>query len=185
MIVKNKLKINKIYLDMDGPLVNDLEMYAKVSDIEYSKFLDNLEIGIITGRHQAMIHKCIPTCIEQRMFENASITYFGLSVQDRILKWKNAGIEVNILSSVMNDNPLKDSLYEQKHNWLKRYNFDSLIDNVILVEGARHKQNYADPKSLLIDDYSKNVSRFIENNGNAIHFTDSISTEYKLNVIGL
>jgi len=81
-------------------------------------------------------------------------------------------IPTEILSSTSSekrDAPIR----EQKLEWLNKHGIDF---PVILVPGKRHKKNYSNVNSLLIDDTEQNINQWREVGGVAIHHKDVIST---------
>jgi hypothetical protein len=81
-------------------------------------------------------------------------------------------IPTEILSSTSSekrDVPIR----EQKIEWLETHKINFPVN---LVPGKRHKKNYANPNSLLIDDTEQNISQWREAGGVAIHHEDVIST---------
>jgi hypothetical protein len=81
-------------------------------------------------------------------------------------------IPTEILSSTSSEK--RDvTIREQKIEWLETHKIDFPVN---LVPGKRHKKNYANPNSLLIDDTEQNISQWREAGGVAIHHEDVIST---------
>ena len=85
---------------------------------------------------------------------------------------KSLSIPTEILSSTSSEKRDAD-IREQKLEWLKNHGIDF---PAILVPGKRHKKNYSNAKSLLIDDTEQNISQWREAGGVAIHHKDVIST---------
>ena len=85
---------------------------------------------------------------------------------------KSLSIPTEILSSTSSEKRDAD-IREQKLEWLKNHGIDF---PAILVPGKRHKKNYSNAKSLLIDDTEQNINQWREAGGVAIHHKDVIST---------
>jgi len=68
-----------------------------------------------------------------------------------------------------------------KRIWRKR----NLPSTKLVLAQARHKQNYANPNSILIDDRESNIDQWIKAGGIGILHTDTASTLKKLKELGL
>ena len=68
-----------------------------------------------------------------------------------------------------------------KRIWRKR----NLPSTKLVLAQARHKQNYANPNSILIDDRESNIDQWIKAGGIGILHTDTASTINKLKELGL
>jgi len=68
-----------------------------------------------------------------------------------------------------------------KRIWRKR----NLPSTKLVLAQARHKQNYANPNSILIDDRESNIDQWIKAGGIGILHTDTASTIDKLKELGL
>jgi hypothetical protein len=91
---------------------------------------------------------------------------------DLINYLRSLDIPTEILSSTSSEK--RDvTIREQKIEWLETHKIDFPVN---LVPGKRHKKNYANPNSLLIDDTEQNISQWREAGGVAIHHEDVIST---------
>lgn len=165
--MKIEFAIDTILLDMDGVLVDDLDMYFKASDGFLTK--DTLDLLNILGQKQEIVFPYIHKAIQDNLFLNAKITAFGSVVRDILLpKWISKGIKVEILSSLMKDNPYADSLLVQKQAWLYDNGFGNLPAH--FVKGSAKKQEFAKAGTLLIDDYDRNIAQFIKAGGYALQY---------------
>lgn len=163
--------VTRIYLDMDGPLVDDVEMWSRVHpDIPNLRaYIQKLKVF---GQKQTFMYPTVLKCIEENHFATGALTPFALFVKEILLPfWEEKGIEVEILSSTMSNNPMSTNLAEQKLQWLDENGFGHLPCN--LVPGSARKQEYAQEGYLLIDDYDRTIGQFISNGGYAVHFTNT------------
>lgn len=175
--------IDTIYLDMDGPLVDDFDMFAGL-DTTVKNMEDHITKLKIFGLKQAYLFPLIEEAIVKNRFLTAKPTNFVEVLRLLLLPyWKEKGINVEILSSTMKENPNRQSLIDQKTKWLKANGFDHLKAN--LVEGSLCKQEYARPGALLIDDYDRTIGQFIKAGGYAIQYTNLNEVMQKLRLIGL
>ena len=176
-------EITKIYLDMDGPLVNDTDTFKPVlPGVKNVKdYLDTLKIF---GKKSEIFKDVIIEGIQRNLFLKAEPTLFLTALHTVLLPyWKELGIEVEILSSSMKTNPLRKEIIEQKLQWLKNHHLEHLPVN--LVEGSEIKQQYAQPGYLLIDDYDRTIGQFISKGGYGIQYTSLNEVMHKLRLIGL
>lgn len=74
---------------------------------------------------------------------------------------------------------------EQKMNWLKKQGLMKFLDSehIIFVPGKKHKANYANPNSILIDDTPINIENFNKNGGNGILHKNNSQTLKELKEI--
>lgn len=175
--------VEKILLDMDGPLVDDYAMFASLDPHikDMHAHIDKLKIF---GMKQQYMFPLIEQAILKNRFATTPPTLFFEAVKVLLLPyWKELGIEVEILSSTMKHNPNRSSLEEQKHKWLKTNGLDHLPTH--LVHGSEQKQLFAKPGVLLIDDYDRTIGQFIKAGGYAIQYTNLNEVMHKLRLIGL
>lgn len=175
--------IQNILIDMDGVVIDDVAMYAKlcpeITDMEaYLQYLQ------LTGKRQSFVFPLIEKAIETEAFATAPYTAFLLSLHSRLLEqWKEKGIEVKILTSTMSVNPKRKELEKQKLQSLELIGLGHLP--VIFAEGSAQKQNYATPNTLLIDDYDRTITQFRSKGGVAIQYTGLAKTLEQLEMLGL
>ncbi len=178
----NKLNINKVLLDLDGPLVDDIAMFQQLSPTT-PQIEDHIQVLMICGKKQEFMFPLIFEAIEKGLFEKAKPTLFYTAIKDLLIPyWLSLGIEVEILSSTMHTNPLRKELEQQKIKWCNKY-LPNLKLN--LSEGSAKKQDYAGSGVLLIDDFGRTISQFISKGGCGIHYTSLNSTMKQLRLIGL
>jgi len=75
-----------------------------------------------------------------------------------------------------------DNFKKQKIEWLKKQNIYNLLDEdyIYFVPGKKFKSQYANPKTILIDDTPMNCKNFREKHGNSILFLNIDDTINKL-----
>lgn len=176
-------EIKKILLDMDGPLVDDFYMFScLVPTIKDMK--DHITKLKVFGKKQEFIFPLIDEAIKRGMFEKAKKTQFcEVACLLLIPYWKSLGIEVEILSSTMKENPRRKELEDQKIRWLKANGLGHLPVN--LVHGSAEKQKFAEPGVLLIDDYDRTIGQFISQGGYAIQYTNFKEVMHTLSLLNL
>ena len=182
--MNNMPVFKKIHLDMDGPLVDDIAMYAKYSNMSIVDVREHIEVIKMLGRKQEFVFPIIKKAIADGHFAKATPTFFHYQLVNYLIPyWKSLGIEVGILSSTMKDNPDAEYLATQKKEWL----FNNKLGDIstIFSNGSADKQNYAETGHLLIDDYDRTIGQFISKGGFALHYTSCSETIYKLTLLGL
>lgn len=171
--------IKKIYLDMDGVLVNDVAMFES---LEKGLATEVLKAKVM-GYKQQVVFPLIKRCIDKRLFSSALITPFGMQLQlVYIPHWLKQGIEVEILTSTMKYNENREELEKQKLEWLESNSFNLPVN---FARGSAEKQMFAKPGSLLIDDYDRTINQWLSSKGHAIHHTHPNLTYKALAAIGL
>ena len=179
----NKANIHTILLDMDGVVIDDIECLAPSSGLSSRKFKEKLQYLSIVGGKNEYLFPIIIKAIEDKAFETAPTTMFSYALQKCYLNhWKDLDIKVEFLSSTMSINPCRESLAKQKQISIETH-FKGMKLN--LVEGSALKQTYAKPGVLLIDDYQRTVSQFIQAGGYAICHKETNSTIEQLGILGL
>lgn len=156
--------IHTILLDMDGVLVDFKQVLIDCNpccDVE-----NMYEVAAVFGNKEALISEWISNAIKKKGFANAKPLWFYHTVMDKLLPyWTEKGINVEILSSLSSNPENQTHIGTQKLRWLSNNNCNLKFT---FVKGARNKQNYAKLGVLLIDDYYRNVTQFINAGGYAI-----------------
>ena len=139
MDMKTKNKIDTIYLDMDGVLVDFRQGCQELDAIEGYK-VDWAKV------HSAGID----------FWANLPWTFEG----ERFYKWlekfcDEEGIDLCILSQVNYDDGVNGKI-----EWLMA-NTKVPNKNIYIVKNGKAKAKYANEHSLLIDDFGKNIEHFI------------------------
>ena len=175
--------IEKIYIDMDGVIVDDVSMFSMLEPT-----VPNMEALLkylqITGKRQSYVLPRVITAMENNLFEQAPPTsFYSVLVSGLIQEWLDKGIEVAFLTSTMHTNPKRKELEDQKLAWLKKYNLSHLP--VVFAEGSAKKQEQASPTTLLIDDYDRTIGQFRSKGGIAIQYTNLADVLTQLQMLGL
>lgn len=80
------------------------------------------------------------------------------------------GLPWFILTAIGNDHPDPDVAEKSKRMCLKNH-FDIPSSKIITVQASAHKQRYATPERILVDDYDKNCQQFRARGGLAVQVT--------------
>lgn len=167
--------IDTIYVDMDNCLV------ALEPHLEY---LEGIPLNeVITHETDGPVMHLIRKHIDREPFVHCGrMDGFG-DLVDWMNGWKTSGMRVMILSSATHDNTVYSRVAEQKQRWLDANGLGDFL--AIYTHGGRDKALWAHPNSLLIDDYEKNVSRFIDAGGHGIVHRGIDTTRDELVSFGL
>jgi len=140
------LKIDKIYLDLDGVLCDFEKKYIEL----YNESPKN-------AREKKLFSKNWNNFVETKQFEK--LDFFPGALE--LIKYVNqTNIPVEILSSSGGEK-FHSIVEEQKRKWLKDHNIDYKAN---IVSSRRRKAKYATPNTILIDDTSE-VIQFFEDAG--------------------
>ena len=150
--------ITKIYLDMDGVIADFNKRYKELykiypSEADDYKVFDGFFTKFIAGGEFATLD-LMPDAMEL-------IDYL-----------RSLSIPTEILSSTSSERRDAD-IRKQKLEWLAKHNIEF---PPILVPGKRHKKDYSNPNSLLIDDTSANIDQWRREGGIGILHTDTLTT---------
>ena len=195
--------INIVYIDMDGVLA-DLDMKQKsfiknnyqdifkneeLEDLWHLKQKEKIDILInifnkkeknITNEQLKKIKNIYwQKFIEQKCFENLKVMpqVKILSQTLKELKKTKPDLKIEILGST--GNPLNHHIVaEQKKIWLEKHkkDIDINFDRYNFVAGRTLKQNYANQKSVLIDDTLSNCEEFKNAGGKSLHVDNNMSS---------
>lgn len=146
--MKNKNRINTIYLDMDGVICDFCGACEKIEAIEGRK----VDWGKV---HAAGA--------------DFWSTMGWLDGGEKFYNWldklcRNEGIDLCILSQVNYTDGVNGKL-----DWLMA-NTRVPNKNIYIVKNGRTKASYANDQSLLIDDFGKNVEKFVIAGGYGVKF---------------
>lgn len=152
--------IKTINFDMDGVLVDLSKNMAK---------LDGYDDPVLWYIHKFDIdgYDMYPKSIERHIDSDCFVTcppmpYYE-SMKNLMLSLHNRGYKINILSSCM-DKPYSEKITEQKLKWLDIYYKTEMqfFNEINIVKGSTLKINYIDDDAILIDDYLRTRTAFIE-----------------------
>lgn len=152
-----KMRLSKIYLDMDGVLSDFEKGYESFNGISCEE--------VWQERDRKQFSELWKRFVEHRQFEQLA-KFPGC---DEILAYvRSLGVPIEILSS-SGTGEWHDTVKEQKINWLRSHGIDYVAN---VVPGKRLKGDFATPDSLLIDDTQKCIDIFREKGGFAILHKD-------------
>ena len=151
-------KITKIYLDMDGVIADFDRRYKELykmlpREAEEHKEFDKYFTQFIDGGHFATLD-LMPDAMQLINFL-------------RTLK-----VPTEILSSSSSEK--RDPFVRpQKLDWLKKNNIEF---PAVIVPGKRHKKEYSNKNTLLIDDTGVNIDQWRREGGIGILHSDAFTT---------
>lgn len=182
-MIEIKREIKNIYVDMDGVLVDPIEQLAIQADMYYHQFEQHLNVLSAIGKRNEFLFPLIHKVIETEGFIKVSPNLNFIRLKYWMESWKYSGYNVQILTSLMKDNPNFEELKRQKILWLAKHELSEYP--AIFVNGSELKQNYSTPDSLLIDDYPRNINQWISKGGVGILYTDIYTTRDILIKLGI
>ena len=153
------MKINKIYLDLDGCVCNFKKAYECVE--------------------MANTPRKFRTCVTHlRIFENLEWMPNGKNLVDLL---KSTGVPVEILTSRgTHDNAVGEEAIRQKNLWLDNNGIEFPRN---FVKIGIDKRNYSAHGSLLIDDTPKVIEAFSSGLGQGILYEDHKFQEMKTTIM--
>jgi hypothetical protein len=153
-----EVKITKIYLDMDGVIADFNKRYKARYKIE---------------PREAETHKEFDKFFTQFIADKEFATLDLMpDAMDLINYLRSLEVPTEILSSTASDKRDPD-IRPQKLDWLKTHKIEF---HPILVPGKRHKKDYSNANSILIDDTSVNIDQWRREGGIGILHTDAQTT---------
>jgi hypothetical protein len=153
-----EVKINKIYLDMDGVIADFDRRYKELYKI-YPSEADTYKVfdGFFTQ------------FIADQQFAKLDLMSDAVELIEYL---KSLSIPTEILSSTSSERRDAD-IRKQKLEWLEKHNITFPVN---LVPGKRLKKDYSNPNVLLIDDTSVNIDQWRREGGIGILHTDTNNT---------
>lgn len=182
-MMKNDLGIEIIYLDMDGVKVNNLADLARREKTSVETLLRERDRLRRDDENFDYIVHLIRRHLPFGHFETCDPLPHLPVLKRMIRRWLHNGIRVEILSSGCSGPDIFPEICRQKDVWLAKHGLDILPANY--ARGSSHKHDWAAPKALLIDDYGKNCSRWIEAGGHAVKFETMEQALVDLQEMGL
>jgi beta-phosphoglucomutase-like phosphatase (HAD superfamily) len=151
-------KITKIYLDMDGVIADFDRRYKERYKMLPREADDNKEF-----------EKFFTKFIADGEFATLDLMPDAMELIDFLRTLK---VPTEILSSSASEKR-DPEIRPQKLEWLKK---NSIEFNPIIVPGKRHKKDYSNANTLLIDDTSVNIDQWRREGGIGILHTDTLTT---------
>jgi FMN phosphatase YigB (HAD superfamily) len=151
----------KIYCDMDGVLT------------DFDKAYEQLTGEDIRGQH-----------LNGKSFwepiDKAGVKFWSE------MKWRSDGKELwdyikDYKPKILSAPSREDSSRVGKHQWVER----ELLGVPLLLRTAKHKKDFSDSNSILIDDRLDNIEGWREKGGIGIHHTSTKDTINQLKKLGL
>jgi len=134
-----------IFLDMDGPLCDFTLAFKILSEKTMGKPVD---INSIDRK------------ISNKMIKDAGIDFWAtippVSDMAQLVSFvKDNFLHIKILSSTSKQAFKTNDAENGKKIWLRHYNIPVHGKDIILVDSAQDKKNYATTDGILVDDYKK------------------------------
>ena len=153
-----KVKITKIYLDMDGVIADFNKRYKEQYKMEPREAETNKEFD-----------KFFDKFIADGEFATLDLMPDAMHLINYL---RSLNVPTDILSSTASEK--RDAaIRPQKLEWLKKHNIEF---HPILVPGKRHKKDYSNANSVLIDDTQVNIDQWRREGGIGILHTDALTT---------
>jgi hypothetical protein len=153
-----EVKITKIYLDMDGVIADFNKRYKEQYKMEPREAEQNKEFD-----------KFFDKFIQDGEFATLDLMPDAMILINYLRSLK---VPTEILSSTASEKR-DGQIRPQKLEWLKKH---SIEFHPILVPGKRHKKDYSNPNSLLIDDTPVNIDQWRREGGIGILHSDALTT---------
>ena len=170
-------KINLVYFDMDGVLVDFDKSIEQLSGMSLSNILKTeFDYSQFQIKSKNPVRAIMEVYMSDGLFTNAP-EMEGFNEFVGVMNWLNKNdVGVEILSSVTGEH-FAGTAIAQKKEWLSVREIDCPQN---YTKGSKHKSNYANENALLIDDFDRNVEQFTQAGGQGIHHTDINKTLIKL-----
>lgn len=151
-------KITKIYLDMDGVIADFNKRYRERYKMEPSE-----------ADERGEFNRFFDKFINDGEFATLDLMPDAM---DLINYLRSLSVPTEILSSTASEKR-DGAIRPQKLEWLSKHKIEF---NPILVPGKRHKKDYSNANSILIDDTPVNIDQWRREGGIGILHTDAVST---------
>ena len=153
-----EVKITKIYLDMDGVIADFDKRYKSLYKMEPKEAEQHKEFD-----------KFFTQFINDEEFATLDLMPDAMELINYLRSLK---VPTEILSSSASEKR-DPQIRPQKMEWLKKNNIEF---PAIIVPGKRHKKDYSNANSILIDDTSVNIDQWRREGGIGILHTDAQTT---------
>lgn len=171
------MTINRIFLDLDGILVDAVSGFCKVHNKD-DPYLDPAN----WGKHNIdeiwhMTKKEFWRPCNKTFWENLPPMSDANQIYEIVMEFAE---ENNIVVAVLTKSGLGDGCLQGKKNWVDKH-FPKLSKNFWVGFGT--KAIAANPHSILIDDYNKNCDEFVAAQGNCILYPRMWNRNYNLDAV--
>ena len=153
-----EVKITKIYLDMDGVIADFDKRYKARYKMEPREAEEHKEFD-----------KFFTQFINDGEFATLDLMPDAMELINYL---RSVKVPTEILSSSASEKRDPD-IRPQKLEWLKKHNIEF---PAIIVPGKRHKKDYSNKNTLLIDDTPVNIDQWRREGGIGILHTDALTT---------
>jgi hypothetical protein len=153
-----EVKITKIYLDMDGVIADFNKRYK-----------ERYKMEPIEAEKSKEFDKFFDQFIADREFATLDLMPDAMLLINFLRSLK---VPTEILSSTASEKR-DGAIRPQKLEWLKT---NQIEFHPILVPGKRHKKDYSNANSVLIDDTSVNIDQWRREGGIGILHSDALTT---------
>jgi hypothetical protein len=153
-----EVNITKIYLDMDGVIADFDKRYKARYKMEPREAEKNKEFD-----------KFFTQFIDDGEFATLDLMPDAMELINYLRSLK---VPTEILSSSASEKR-DPQIRPQKMEWLKKHNIEF---PAIIVPGKRHKKDYSNKNTLLIDDTQVNIDQWRREGGIGILHTDALTT---------
>lgn len=154
----HKVKINKLYIDMDGVLCDFNKRYQELFGISPESTRDNKSFN-------GYFDRFIST------FQFGNLDWMPGAI-DGMAYISKLPFEIEILSSTA-DQEKFEAISHQKKFWLQTHNIGYKAN---FVPGKQHKYKFASPDSIIIDDTESVIEDWKQFGGIAIWHKDWVTT---------
>ncbi len=164
-MIKNKTHniTSKIYVDMDGVLVDFFTEWTKLVGVKNWKDIQNIPEALDKIRNT------------KDFWINLKPTQNGKKLLNLIKKLKG---EYNILSAPLADDPTVET---SKRKWVENHLKEFLPKNVIITaDKYKYAKNANGTPNILIDDFGKNIEKWEEFGGIGVKHKDHKLNRTKL-----
>lgn len=164
-----------IFCDIDGVLASFKTRFIELYGDDHYKDPTQVESRVDTTKNKEKFNKFI----EGGNFATLDLLPNAQNLIDFLIELSNSGINVEILSSLGRADDL-EKVYKDKSIWLDKHNIPFQKNFVI---SKKYKRNFANCKSILIDDHVGNIEQFVADGGIGVLYSDSNWEEMKKEIL--
>lgn len=163
-------------VDMDGVLADFKSTYVSLFGDEQLKDPTKVESRVDTTKNKKQFNEFVSggNFAKLDMLPNAQ------NLIDLLLTYHNQGVAVEILSSLGSADDL-EKVYRDKAQWLTNNGLNELPRNFVVSK--KYKRDFANCKTILIDDHIENIEQFRASGGVGILYDDNNWEEIKTKIV--